>query len=479
MPLFLHTINSRVMKNRFNNITSKEWLPFQKSWFIYQDNEKLYNEHIRFFIKYDDSEFKPNLYYYGDDLETLKKVSKKNGAYLISNQDEIIQYALIDLRGEIEKINSVDEYKILKREIINITKDLFNSIKDRRFVSIILQNKYIDNIYYPFAWDLSYSISTGFSLKDEKIGCLKTTSRNKLINGNFFVLNFRKDEKSGNKFEYINTELINKRIKQLGKTKIFSKKWDIIKPPPRNKKEILHPAKFPENLISDFIENFTDEKDNVFDPMSGTGSTQLAALQTNRNGYGTELSNFFTKIANDRLKEYLKPNQISFFPGIKKEVSFKILNKDVRTIKKDDFPTIDYIITSPPYWDMLNMKGAENQEKRKEKGLKLNYTDSNKDFGNIPDYEEFINDLVEVYFNIIEYLKPGGHLTIIVKNIKKKGKNYPFAWDLSRKLSERLILLPEFFWLQDDINLAPYGYGNTFVTNTFHQYCLNFKKPEA
>ena len=28
-----------------------------------------------------------------------------------------------------------------------------------------------------------------------------------------------------------------------------------------------------------FIENFTIENDNVFDPMSGTGSTQLAALE--------------------------------------------------------------------------------------------------------------------------------------------------------------------------------------------------------
>ena len=31
-------------------------------------------------------------------------------------------------------------------------------------------------------------------------------------------------------------------------------------------------------------------------------------------------------------------------------------------------------------------------------------------------------------------------------------------------------------WLQDDQSIAPYGYGNTFVTNTFHHYCLNFQK---
>jgi DNA modification methylase len=211
--------------------------------------------------------------------------------------------------------------------------------------------------------------------------------------------------------------------------------------------------------------------------MSGTGSTQLAALKKGRNGYGTELSEYFAKIANDRLEEYLHPKQKSLFIKEENNVKFKILNCDVREITDHDFPSIDYIITSPPYWDMLNMKGAENQAKRKEKGLKLNYSDNTKDLGNIEDYNNFLNELTDIYLNLIELLKPGGYITIIVKNIKKKGKNYPFAWDLTRKVSSKLIVLPEFFWLQDDINLAPYGYGNTFVSNTFHQYCLNFVKP--
>ena len=68
-------------------------------------------------------------------------------------------------------------------------------------------------------------------------------------------------------------------------------------------------------------------------------------------------------------------------------------------------------------------------------------------------------------------------MTIVVKNIKKQGSNYPFAWDLAERLMKKMVLLPESFWLQDDISIAPYGYGNTFVSNTFHQYCLSFQKP--
>ncbi len=97
--------------------------------------------------------------------------------------------------------------------------------------------------------------------------------------------------------------------------------------------------------------------------------------------------------------------------------------------------------------------------------------------GNVADYHDFIRKLTKLYFELIDLLVPGGIMVVVVKNIKKKGKNYPFAWDLGAILQERMHLLPEVFWLQDDISIAPYGYGNTFVSNTFHQYCLIFQKP--
>jgi len=157
--------------------------------------------------------------------------------------------------------------------------------------------------------------------------------------------------------------------------------------------------------------------------------------------------------------------------------NWEIKLKDARIVTSDDFPPFDYIITSPPYWDMLNMKGAEYQARRKEKGLQLNYSEDDIDLGNIDNYPRFLDELVSVYFSIIEHLKSGKHITIVVKNVKKKGRNYPLAWDLSERLQEQLILLPESFWLQDDISIAPYGYFNTFVSNTFHHYCLTFQKP--
>ena len=51
---YLCLLENKDMKNKFNLISSKEWLPFQKSWFRYEDDERLYRENIRFFTKADE-----------------------------------------------------------------------------------------------------------------------------------------------------------------------------------------------------------------------------------------------------------------------------------------------------------------------------------------------------------------------------------------------------------------------------------------
>jgi len=470
------------MINRFNNLTSKEWLPFQKSWFKFTNLEALYRENVRFFMKFDDKENPPNLLYIGSNTgqEIITKIAKKEKANLFFENDlqnvDKIQFVIFDYLDIINKDTSVKEYFEIKSKILQRLESIHKKIIHRKFIAVFFRNVENEGRCFPFAWDLAKNLKNTLSLKDEKIGCLETdpnTNNSGFFQTDetaFYSLYFRKDENSqldftSKDFGYFkNNQQISSNINS--KQKLPS--WHIIRPKPRNKDEILHPAKFPEELIELFLPIFTKESDNVFDPMCGTGSTILSSLQNNRNGFGVELSEFFYKIANERNKNYLDSNN--------KNLKFKILCQDARKIKKTDFPQFDYIITSPPYWDMLNMKGAEGQARRKEKGLQLNYSDDTFDLGNIDDFDLFVDELVRIYFKIISNLKSGGYFTIVVKNIKKKGKNYPFAWDLSRRLQEKMILLPEVFWLQDDIRIAPYGYFNTWVSNTFHQYCLTFQK---
>lgn len=255
----------------------------------------------------------------------------------------------------------------------------------------------------------------------------------------------------------------------------FQKSWFVHAPPPRKKGVIRHPAKFPETLAQDFIEFFTKRGQVVMDPMVGTGSTLLAALRSGRHSIGIELNNNYAEIAGQLVAEEM----INLGESVK-DISCQVIHGNAAQItkiaKEFNFPDIDYIITSPPYWDMLHAKGAQTQKKRRvTEGLDTQYSDDPEDLGNIHDYDEFLRKLVDIYVEIKPFIKPRAYLTIIVKNVKKGGKIYPLAWDLARTLGESYTLKDEKIWCQDDIRLAPYGLGSAWVSNTFHHYCLQFR----
>ncbi|MBT3322506.1 MAG: site-specific DNA-methyltransferase [Anaerolineae bacterium] len=253
----------------------------------------------------------------------------------------------------------------------------------------------------------------------------------------------------------------------------FQKSWFIHNPPRRKKDVLRHPAKYPETLVQEFIEFFTKEGATVLDPMAGTGSTLVAALRSGRHSYGIELNPKYAKIAEEVLIEE-KANLAEASSG--PSLTAKIINGDSANASSFDIPEIDYLITSPPYWDMLHAKGAKTQKtRREEEELDVVYSDNPDDVGNIHDYEVFLEKLVGIYAGLDSLLKNKAYLTIIVKNVKKKGKIYPLAWDIARELGKVYTLKDEKIWMQDNQSLFPFGMGNAWVSNTFHHYCLQFR----
>jgi DNA modification methylase len=255
----------------------------------------------------------------------------------------------------------------------------------------------------------------------------------------------------------------------------FQKSWFIHNPPPRQKGVLRHPAKFPETLAQDFIEFFTKAGQVVLDPMVGTGSTLVAALRCGRNSYGIELNQAYASIAKQIvIEERQSLGQAAI------HLSAEVIPGDAACLAEHvqawGIPPLDYVITSPPYWDMLRARGAHTQNKRRaQEDLDVFYSDDPNDLGNIDDYGEFLERLCDMYAGLKPYLRQNAYLTVIVKNVKKGGVIYPLAWDLGRKLGEIYRLKDEKIWCQDDIRLAPYGMGSAWVSNTFHHYCLQFR----
>jgi len=58
-----------------------------------------------------------------------------------------------------------------------------------------------------------------------------------------------------------NRPIKNNKLNELTGTQWlkFQKSWFIHNPPPRSEQELLHPAKFPEDLCREFIEFFTKQ----------------------------------------------------------------------------------------------------------------------------------------------------------------------------------------------------------------------------
>jgi len=257
----------------------------------------------------------------------------------------------------------------------------------------------------------------------------------------------------------------------------FQKSWFIHNPPPRKKGVLVHPAKFPETMAQEFIEFFTKRGETVLDPMAGTGSTLVAALRAGRNSYGIELNPKYAKIARQIIEEERKTLCSSVKASQSEIVNLKseIITGDAAQIANYQLPAIDYVLTSPPYWDMLRARGAETQKKRRAASLDVHYSDDPNDLGNVNDYEEFLARLIDIYKGLKPLLREKAYLTIIVKNVKKGGRMYPLAWDLGRELGKIYTLKDEKIWLQDNQPLAPFGLGSAWVSNTFHHYCLQFR----
>lgn len=251
----------------------------------------------------------------------------------------------------------------------------------------------------------------------------------------------------------------------------FQKSWFVHNPPPRQRGVRSHPAKFPETLAQEFIEFFTKERQLVLDPMVGTGSTIVGALRSGRHALGIELNPRYAEVARNVIQA-----ERDALGSRAEGLTTDVICADAADLGTLGLPPINYVLTSPPYWDMLHARGAATQaSRRKSADLDVVYSDDPRDLGNVHEYDDFLQRLVSIYAALRPCLAPRAYLTIIVKNVKKGGRLFPLAWDLSRELGRFYALKDERIWCQDNQRLAPFGLGSAWVSNTFHHYCLQFR----
>ncbi len=254
-----------------------------------------------------------------------------------------------------------------------------------------------------------------------------------------------------------------------------TKSWFVVNPKSRSTKQMQHPAKFPEELVSRFLDFFTKEDSWVLDPFAGVGSTLVACKEMGRNSVGIELANDFVEIGRSALNQIEDSKEHHLIQGDSIKIE-DLLDQHFN----GKAPRFDYVITSPPYWNMLRKSRGGNDSVHKErakKGLKQHYSDSAEDLGNIESYDEYIDSMGRLLGNLRPLLSDRAYLTVVVQNMRDvDGVLRPIAWDLARRLSDIYDLRQEMIWCQDNKRLGCWGYPSTYVSNVHHHYCLILQK---
>jgi SAM-dependent methyltransferase len=189
--------------------------------------------------------------------------------------------------------------------------------------------------------------------------------------------------------------------------------------------------RYTEELVATFLRQYTRPGDVVLDPFAGYGTTLIAAEAMDRVPYGVEFD--------ARRVDYIR-SQV--------QQAANVIHGDSRQLLRYLIPTCDFSITSPPF-----MAQGDPEDPF------TNYTVTGAG------YVAYLRDLVRIYEQVGQLVKPGARVVLEVSNLKGPAGVTTLAWDVARELAAVLHFEGEVV-----IGWDTYGYGYD------HSYCLVFSR---
>lgn len=233
--------------------------------------------------------------------------------------------------------------------------------------------------------------------------------------------------------------------------------------------EKLHPAPFSFTDVSRFIEFFTKAGGSVIDPFGGVGSTAKASALLGRYATSVEINPYFVDITKQRLAAELPTSAAERFCDI--------ICGDIREVwlSKNNY---DLLLTSPPYWGILDKIDHKATQERLLNGVIHNYGELAGDISKIPDYDTFVEELASIFTELAGNMKVGAHAVIIVGDFRHKARYYMFHSDLAAALEAAGVweMRGLKIMYQKHKRVFPYGYPYSYVPNLHHQYALILQK---
>lgn len=169
-------------------------------------------------------------------------------------------------------------------------------------------------------------------------------------------------------------------------------------------------------VVRNLILRYSKEGDVLLDPMVGGGTTAIECKILNRNCYCSDVNS----VALIRTKKSLEFE-------VENQSWQKIFKADARNLKIFKEGSIDFILTHPPYVDII--KYSEGK--------------IDADLSNIHSIDLFTNEIAKVAKEFFRILKKGSYCAILMGDTRRNKMYQPLAFRVMEKFLEAGFVLKE------------------------------------
>jgi DNA modification methylase len=237
-----------------------------------------------------------------------------------------------------------------------------------------------------------------------------------------------------------------------------------------------HPATYPIALARKCIELFSHRGELVLDPFLGSGTTLVAARDTERNAVGFDIHPDYIALTQQRLIQKSLFGETQQIPVL----------DDARNIPQYlSEESIACVVTSPPYANLLNRKrknkSRRSDERKNEQYEKIEqYSQRPEDLGTL-DLDAYSQAMAEIFKGILPLIRKKGHCII----------NVPDMWWEDQRITIHIAVVEALrsvgyelrntiIWDRTNIvnNIGIFGWPSNYITmGTTFEYLLDFWRP--
>jgi DNA modification methylase len=181
-----------------------------------------------------------------------------------------------------------------------------------------------------------------------------------------------------------------------------------------------HNSKYRGNWAPEVVRNliirYSQEGDNLLDPMIGGGTTAIECKLLNRNLLGLDVNPNAIKLSRELLDFECEH-----------EPKIVLKQNDSRKIKMLENDSIDFVLNHPPYVDIIKYSDKKIQE----------------DLSNIHDLDEFCDEYEKVASELYRVLKPNRYCAILIGDTRRNKMYQPLAFKVMQRFLKTGFVLKE------------------------------------